>query len=341
MLEVKTGRNVLDQEQLESYLDVARINGFDALVTVSNQYAPAAGVHPVTVSKSKLRRVQIHHMSWIALITHAVIQHEHRGVADPDQAWILDQLIKYLEHPNSGAMEFEDMGQHWVQVKNSARDGTLRKSDPGVDEVVKRWIEFMRFLSLQLGKELGAEVQQPLSKNELHDQTTRVETAKIFLEQENSFRGAFRIPGAIADVAILANLARRTVEVSVAVDAPREGRSRTRINWLVRQLSKAPDSTRIEASFDRRRDTTSNTLAALRENPSLGLWPDIQVNPRRFAIALTTDMGIKNGNTQGSFVESVQTTLEEFYREIVQVLKPWHPPAPKLPVQPADEVMTD
>lgn len=336
LVEVKTGRNMLDREQLETYLDVARTNGFDALVTISNQYSPSAGVHPVKVSGYKLRRVQMHHLSWIALITEATIQHEHRGISDPDQAWILEELIKYLEHPNSGALQFEDMGQHWVSVRNSAKDGTLRRTDPGVEEVVGRWIEFMRFLSLQLGRELGAEVRQSLSKNERNDQSFRVNSAMQYLESEQSLRGAFRIPDAIAVLGVSANLARRVVEANITVDAPKEGRPRTRVNWVVRQLSKAPDNTRIVVSFDRRRDTTSNTLGGLRDDPSKGLLADNQVNPRRFTIALTADMGVKKGDGQGSFVDSVQTTLEIFYREIVQVLKAWQPPAPKLPAPEAE-----
>lgn len=341
LVEVKTGRNMLDREQLETYLDVARTNDFDALVTISNQYSPSAGVHPVKVSGNKLRRVKMHHLSWIALITEAVIQHEHRGISDPDQAWILEELIKYLEHPNSGALQFEDMGQQWVSVRNSVKDGTLRKTDPGVDEVVERWIEFMRFLSLQLGRELGAEVRQSLSKNERNDQSFRVNSAMQYLESEQSLRGAFRIPDAIADVGVSANLARRVVEANITVDAPKEGRPRTRVNWVVRQLSKAPDNTRIVVSFERRRDTTSNTLSALRDDPSLGLLADNQVNPRRFTIALTADMGVKKGNRQGSFVDSVQTTLEIFYREIVQVLRAWQPPAPKLPIPEAEHATVD
>ncbi len=271
-------------------------------------------------------------MSWTALITEAVIQHEHRGISDPDQAWILEELIRYLEHQNSGAHEFEDMGQHWVGVRNSVKDGTLRKTDPGVEEVVERWIELMRFLSLQLGKNLGAEVRQALTKSERGDPPMRVNNAKSHLEDNSTLSGSFRIPDAIADVKIDANLQSRIVEASISVDSPKEGRPRTRVNWLVRQLSKSPDAVRIDASFGRRRETTSNTLAALREDPSLGLLADNRVDPTRFTIALTTDMGVKKGNGQGSFVESIQTTLEVFYQEVVEVLKAWTPAAPKLPV---------
>ncbi len=63
LVEVKTGTNELEVAQLESYLDVAREQGFDALVTISNEIPPAAGQQPTKVDKRKLRRVALHHYS--------------------------------------------------------------------------------------------------------------------------------------------------------------------------------------------------------------------------------------------------------------------------------------
>ena len=331
LVEVKTGRNLLKADQLETYLDIARANKFDALVTISNQFSPAVGVHPVKVNGNKLRSVKMFHLSWIALITQAVIQHEHRGVSDPDQAWILGELIKYLEHPNSGALEFDDMGPHWVEVRNSARDRSLRKSDPGLDSVSNRWIEFMRFLALQMGKDLGTEVTQVLSRRERGDQFFRLDTLKNTLESEGSLQGQLHIPDAISNVSVVANLGNRLIESSVRVKAPTEGTPRSRITWLLRQLKNAPDNTRIDILFERRSSTRSSTMSKLKEDPNIGLLEDRKINPREFTIALSADMGVKKGNLQGSFVESVQTNLQSFYREIVQELKPWQQLAPKLP----------
>lgn len=130
LVEVKTGAATLDPGQLETYLDVARAQGFDALLTISNEIPPVLGRHPTTVDKRRTRTVALHHYSWSQVLTEAVVQREHRGVADPDQAWILGELIRYLEHERSGALEFDDMGRHWVTVRNAVLDGTLRPSDP-------------------------------------------------------------------------------------------------------------------------------------------------------------------------------------------------------------------
>src|SRR5215213_691755 len=46
LVEVKTGAAELQRAQVECYLDVAREQGFDGVLTVSNQIAPAPGMHP-------------------------------------------------------------------------------------------------------------------------------------------------------------------------------------------------------------------------------------------------------------------------------------------------------
>ncbi len=126
LVEVKTGKNDLAGEQLENYLDVAKAQGFDALITISNEIPAAAGQHPTKIDKRKLKKVALHHWSWTYILSTAVMQKEHRGVTDPEQAWILGELIRYLEHPKSGAMELDDMGAGWVPVRQAVAAGTLR-----------------------------------------------------------------------------------------------------------------------------------------------------------------------------------------------------------------------
>jgi hypothetical protein len=55
LVEVKTGSNQLQADQLDAYLDIAREQGFDALITISNEIPPLAGQHPTTVDRRKLR----------------------------------------------------------------------------------------------------------------------------------------------------------------------------------------------------------------------------------------------------------------------------------------------
>jgi hypothetical protein len=333
LVEVKTDRSKLGREQLENYLDVCKAQKYDALISISNQFSPIPGVHPVEVDRRKIQTVGFHHLSWNAILTESVLQHEHRGISDPDQAWILGELIYYLEHPSSGAMHFDDMGPSWVTVRDGARNGTLRENDPGV---VATCEELTRYLGLTLGRQLGADVQQVLSRREREDYSLRRAQLVSELANHSSLTCTFRVPNSVGDIVLSADLKSRMVSASVSLPAPREGRPKTRMNWLIRQLGQAPENTRIDVSFEGTRRTTSELLLNLREDSDQGL-DEIKSNvPRYFQVALSADMGSEKSSGSGSFIDSVTNILDEFYGDVIQNLKTWAPRAPRLPDAPQE-----
>lgn len=139
LVEVKTGTAPLKDDQVGSYLDIAREHGFDGVLTISNQITATSSVTPVSVDGRKLRKTCLWHFSWWRIITEAIVQSRYRGVSDPDQAWILGELIAYLDNEASGAAGFDDMGDKWVSVRKAAHDGTLRQADPEARAVAERW----------------------------------------------------------------------------------------------------------------------------------------------------------------------------------------------------------
>ena len=330
LVEVKTGTNVLAAEQLERYLDVARENDFQALITISNEIPAMAGQHPTAVDKRKLKRVDMHHWSWTQLLAEAVMQKEHRGVADPDQAWILGELIRYLEHPRSGALQFDDMGAAWVPVREAVTAGTLRPKDKGVLDVVARFDALLRFASLQLGRRLGTEVMPVLSRRELADPALRAEALVDSLVSTGTMQGAIRIPDTVGPLVVTVDLRANRVTCHVDLDAPREGRPTTRVNWLVRQLRNAPDNVRIEAhSAHARGPGQAELLRVVREDSTVLLGAQ-QQDLRAFRIALTSPTAAKRGRGRGTFIDSVLDSVDGFYADVIQYLKAWSATPPRL-----------
>lgn len=335
LVEVKTGANQLGADQLERYLDVARENDFDALVTVSNEIPPVAGQHPTTVDRRKLKRVALHHLPWSEILTHAVMQKEYRGVADPDQAWILGELIRYLEHPRSGAMEFGDMGPAWVPVRDAISAGTLRPGDGNATEIAGRFDALVRFASLKLGRQLGIEVVPALSRRDLADPPARTQELALQLTADGAMGAGLKIPGAVGPLHVTADLRAGKITCSVDVDAPKEGRATTRVNWLVRQLRNAPETTRVEAfALHARGPGSADLLKVVRENPS-AVIADPARELKSFRVALSANAGTKRGTGRGSFIDSVLDAVDEFYQQVLQNLKPWIAAPPRL--RPADE----
>jgi hypothetical protein len=329
LVEVKTGPNELGREQIETYLDLARDNGIDAVLTISNQITSSAGGHPVDVDKRKLKKVSLHHLSWAEVVSAAVIQRVHHGVADSEQAWILAELIRYLQHPRSGAVDFADMGASWVATREAVLAGTLRPNDKGVGDVISRWDQLLRFAALRLERELGSGVQVSLSRREMADPSVRSAALVAELSKSGQLTGALRIPNTVGDLVIVADLRTGRCTVSADIAAPGDGRGLTRINWLARQLSEAPPNLRIDAFAHMARQSTSELLSAVRADPSK-LLPDPKADLRRFRVSATSQLGTKRGVGRGAFIDSILSAADGFYESVLQGLRPWVAKAPQL-----------
>jgi hypothetical protein len=330
LVEVKTGAAELERPQVETYLDVARENNFDAVLTISNQIAPAPGIHPVEVDRRKLKRVGLHHLSWAEVLNAAVQQRVHRGVSDPDQAWILGELIRYLEYRGSGALDMADMGPGWVAVREAVTAGTLRAGDKALAQVLARWEQLLRFTAIRLDRELGAGVHVNLNSKERSDPSLRIAAQTKSIVEDGRLSGSLRIPNAAGPVGIIADLRAGRVTVFVDVDGPRDGRPSTRVNWLIRQLKDAPETLRIDAHSAASRNSTSALLRAVRTDPCI-LVEDPTRELRSFRIAAVSQISVKRGGASGGFVDSVLAAVDGFYGGVVQRVRPWAAKAPQLP----------
>lgn len=338
IVEAKVGSNALESSQMDQYLDLARDLGFDAVLTISNQYVSSSSEYPVSVDRRKLRRTELHHWSWVKVLTEAVLQKEHRGVSDPDQAYILGELIRYLSDPRSGAVAFDSMGPSWTRVRDSARQRTLRRNDPEVASIAGRWDELIRYLCLELAKDLGQDVKQTVAKSQ-RIPTARLGALSHSLADSGRLDAQLYVPNAAGALEVIADLRARQVIVSTRIDAPVTGTSKGKVSWLLRQLAEAPEDLSIEARLVRSQSSLAAPLRVLRGSPA-DLYPEAGREIRQFVISVTRNMGVKRDATQGSFIHSVVSTTKEFYREVLQNLRAWKAPPPKLK-EPMEEAPTE
>lgn len=329
VVEAKTGTAELTQHQVEDYLEVVRREGFNGLLTISNQIVQSVEQHPVHVDKRRFGRLSLFHVSWQRILSIAHTVNEHQGVSDPDQAWILGELIRYLEYEGSGALTFDDMGPHWVATRTAIRDETIRLSDEGVNDIAARWDQLIQFLSLRLGARLGQEVRPVLTRKEVEEADLRTAALARALVETGVLMSAIRIPNTVGPIQLTANLRRMTATAAVEVGAPDLKRSTSRVNWLLRQLRAAPSDTRIDVAFYRTRSTSSELLQAVLDDPSVLLTEPGRM-PKSFVLALSTSVGANRRRGKRSFISDVSSLLDRFYRDVVQDLKQWAPPAPQL-----------
>lgn len=330
LIEVKTATARLETDQIHRYLDMARRHGFDGVLTLSNDIVAEPDALPFKLNGQKRGKLIVRHVSWWQVLTEAVIQHRFRGIDDSDQAWILEELIRYLTDERSGAGGFEGMGPDWVRLRDGARNGTLRSTDPEAAAVAARWEQLVEFLCLNLSQELGVAVRRIRPRGKSPREC--LEEAVGVLGSEGRLHGAIRVPDAVGPIEIEADLRSRRLTTSVAIEAPRDRKRPTaRVNWLLRQLKEAPDELRIDVRYPRRREGQSALLGESRDAPERLLLPsDPKCEPNSFLLAQSGPIGTKGGRGDGSFVDETCKQTTRFYRNLVQGLRAPQPKAPQL-----------
>jgi hypothetical protein len=172
-------------------------------------------------------------------------------------------------------------------------------------------------------------VQVALSRREQTDPTARSNSLAGELARSGQLAGALRIPHTVGDLDVVADLRTGRCTVGVDLAAPTEGRSSTRVNWLVRQLGDAPSNLRIDAFAHMARTSTSELLGAVRQDPAK-LLADPKADLRRFKVSATSQLGTKRTTGRGAFIDSVLGAIDGFYEAVLQDLRPWVAKAPQV-----------
>jgi len=223
LVESKIGNAELTQEQVEEYLDLAKQYGVNALITISNQFATTPTHHPVKVGKNKIRSVELYHFSWLSLKSKAVLLTGNKSIDDPEQAYILSELVRYLDHDSSGVSSLTKMPAQWKDVCNSIQQGAvLNKSAEQVEHSVSGWHQLLRHLSLNLSMAIGQPVKIALSRaREKNAELNFIEDCD-HLSKESSLCAEFDIPNAASKLIFSADCLRRTINISMKLEAPRD-----------------------------------------------------------------------------------------------------------------------
>ncbi|MBV6756991.1 TerD family protein [Rhodococcus opacus] len=333
LLEVKTGSGKLKKEQLENYLDVARKKKYDVVVSLSNDVPASAGELPVEVDRRKLAKVALRHLSWAEVAHEARMLLSHGGIDGDLQAWVLAEFLRYLDHPRSGAVEFVDMGRHWVTVRDAVTAGTLRAGDQKALTVADTWVSLSRHLALRLTAELGVTVKHVLPRRHGTDPVARNAAVAERLAADGVFEAVLRIPETAGDLVVIADVRTNKIRCRTTVEAPNEGTSGRRLSWLLKQLKDAPGDVQVEAVFSERGNEACEHIEAVRTDPKVltaGRSGDIV----SFCLEQSFPMGGRRSGTAASFISSVTSSVDAFYGTVVQQLREWVPAAPKQTEQP-------
>lgn len=330
LIEAKIGKASLDAEQVQRYIDLAKANKIDAVITISNQFVTKADQSPVEVPKSKRRNVGLFHWSWTWIATECEILQSQSAVTDKEQAFLLDEFRLFLASDGTGVERFKQMGSLWKDLVTACvHQSALKWNAPEVEDGVTAWFMEERDLGLQLSRLVGEPVTTVIERSLRDDAPARLRTASERLVNEQSLHTSYRVPNAAGDLDITANLAHRTVCVSIKLKAPQDKvRTSSRVNWLLRMLKDDDERLQIRAHWPGKAAPTMKSLADLREDPELLQADNADLVPHAFDV-LMIDANAKRFTGRQTFIEDLEALVPDFYTKVVQHLRNWAPPPPK------------
>ena len=257
---------------------------------------------------------------------------ESREIADPEQAFLLRELIRFLKHPTSGVSSFTRMSPGWSSLCAAVKQGaTLRKRDPIVREAVISWHQLIRYVALELTASLSQPVQVRLSRRHIRDPILRVSDDVDGVTKHSLLTSDITIPNAASSLMISADLRRGTLNLIMKLRAPTDRKRATAsVNWLLRQLRDVDrEDLLIRAIWPRRLPDTTGSIDAIRNDATCLIHDDIKELPQSFEVVRVIDLAGKFGGVK-TFVECSNKEVPLFYKDVGEHLRAWVPPPPKL-----------
>lgn len=331
IVEAKIGKARAEENQIRDYLQLAKLNGIDAVLTFSNEFVALPTHHPTGLPKSVTRGIGLFHWSWMHILTQASLLWSEETITSIARRYILHEMVRFLTHKSVGVSSFDRMNPDWKDLVVKVRSGApLHRSSPEVENSVASWHQEQRDLCLIMTRMIGRPVQQRLTRAHAQDPVRRLKDDCDYLARNSMLRFELEFPHAAAPITVVADVEKRTVSCTMRIAAPKDKkRASARVNWLLRQLARSdPEDIYIKALWPGRAQPTQASLRSVRENADPLLVGGSDGGPQGFEVLLVRDLAGKFSGAK-TFIERLEATLPHYYEEVGQHLRAWVPPPPK------------
>ncbi len=334
LIESKIGNATHSDEQIENYLNLAKEQKIDAVITISNQYTASPSIHPSYVKKQKHKSIALLHFSWASINADSILLIENKSVDDKEQAYILHELTRYLSHSSSGISSDILLPKSWKSVCDSVYQGVaLKKNSPEAEETVAAWFQLLRFSTINLSLALSRSCTVQLSRAHLKENNIRTQESVSSLISKSLLAGAIQVPDAASNLEIELDLNKRTLKLCAKIQTPKDVKqTRAAINFVINQFKKSEDETLfIRFNWPSRINATQGKLLShIDEETRLLLVPEgYKGLPTSAEIVRIVDLGASVKSSK-KLNEIFDSELINFYRNTLQNITNWQPKAPRV-----------
>lgn len=329
LIEVKSGKDEIQEPQIKKYIETAKKLKINTLLTISNQFVSSPEQSPIKISTGKFN---LFHLSWSRIITlgHLLLFDNDNDIQDDDQVEILKEAFHYMESPKAGISGFIQM-KGWKELSQNIRANVpIVKSEEYVINAVNSWHQEESDLALILSRNLGV-----LAKTSVRtEKSLKLDVNKV--AKDFVLTGKVTIKNAVSDIKIIVDFEKRTVSLKNSIIPPKNIGSIARITWLRKQIEKCSeleneiynkigDKIWVEADVKFARTNLKVNFKYIEELYEQSKGKELI----GFSVSVMDGFGA-SFDSEKKFISLFEELVLNYYEGIVQNLKNWNAPAPKL-----------
>lgn len=331
-IEVKVGNNLLDREQLKSYLSLYKSSGVSTVISISNEFVSQVNINPTGIVNKNL-----FHWSWKFILSE-LRQVKHSGIKDEDQQYLASELILYLDR-HEGITYFNSMGKTWkTDAEHISKAEKLCDSD--VQNVATAWAQEEKDIALKLtdtklAKYAYQQVGLALTKGELTNDKERIDNLKKQLVNKRILSTTYNVPNLNNkylsprmrkfNLTVHLNNTRVVLQIEVPSTSVKGAKSIGQMSSFLQLLSNTgeEDEIKIQVDFGRRKQSETESLKKLQEQKAdtfsnyiiLEGYQKEQI--KNFKISYEHDFIKRNFYSPCKFIECIEEATSMFYRQVI------------------------
>ena len=346
IFEMKQGKNPVEKEQIERYVEMAKKLHIPRLVSVSNQFVSKATDYPIAVNLPKKCPVSLFHLSWKSIMFYAqvLLMKNDLNIEDVDQNNIMREVLRYLID-SSGTKNFDAMTvSRWKDIVIDLGSEAVKKEfKPFYEEIVKDWIQEEKDLAIKLSLILSEKEFTPVLCDKKKYQTLdeRIKDEVDILQKERKLTSVYRIQNAISPMNIIVGFRSKTIRVSMAVSVPTDKKPLGKIAFIRKYVKKALAAdtgiTGIQKdvyitlkSKSKRMENLKYTIKEIADSESVSLPKEFDFTAAE--VVIDYDIG-KDLQSNSKFISILEEKVITFYTALMQYFEKWVPSSPKAEVK--------
>ena len=346
LIEAKVDRNNLEIEQIKDYIDIAKENKFNAILTISNQFAALPTHHPLEYSKRDRKGLDLYHLSWSAIITEAEIIVGNNEIENKAHEFLLKEFSTCFSNEKLKIVRYFDaMNKEWPELTKSIRnDSHLKIDDEIVKNTISSWHQEQRDICLKLVKDGNLpSVKIKMPNDHIRNPGQRISDDSRELIDSGQLKFEIDIKNSASPLLVVADIKKRMLICSMTTNVPDDKPTiRGRIGWIVKQLKGLDDKDGvfIDIYWKGRSDPFSSNLKDLSENGNSIDKENKSLEIRSFTVKKSLDLS-NNFESKKKFIEYLEPFVFRFYDQIGENLERWVPKPPRMKEVPNEKIIIE